>query len=167
MQKMRSDIYQAAADAVRLLKKNSLTVATAESCTGGLVAAYITAVPGASEIFEQGIVSYSCRIKNKALGVSLKTLETHGAVSRETALEMAAGARLKAGADIGISVTGAAGPDPSEGHLPGLVYIAADTSAGGRVKELNINYQSREQVRETAAAEALRLLIKTTEEVKK
>ena len=164
---MRSDIYQAAADAVRLLKENGLKVAAAESCTGGLVTAYITAVPGASQVFEEGIVSYSCRIKNKALGVSLKTLEAHGAISRETALEMAAGVRLEAGADIGVSVTGAAGPDPSEGHSPGLVYIAADTASGGRAKELNITYQSREQVRETATAEVLRLLIKTAEEVKK
>ncbi len=153
--------------AVKLLNENKMTVSAAESCTGGLLSAYITSVAGASAVFEMGVVSYSVRIKHEVLGVSKKTLEAFGAVSRETAREMAEGVRKKASSDIGLSVTGVAGPDPSEGHEPGLVYIAATSSAGTEVKELHIVYESRSQVRETAVSELFSLLLKTIGEVKK
>lgn len=153
--------------AVKLLNENKMTVSSAESCTGGLLSAYITSVAGASAVFELGVVSYSVRIKHEVLGVSEKTLEAFGAVSRETAREMAEGVRKKASSDIGLSVTGVAGPDPSEGHEPGLVYIAATSSAGTEVKELHIVYESRSQVRETAVSELFSLLLKTIGEVKK
>lgn len=164
---MNETTLQLAERAVKLLNENKMTVSAAESCTGGLVSAYITAVAGASAVFEMGVVSYSARIKHEVLGVSEKTLEAFGAVSRETAREMAEGVRKKASSDIGLSVTGVAGPDPSEGHEPGLVYIAAASSAGTVVEKLRIPYESRSQVRETAVSELFSLLLKTIGEVKK
>lgn len=164
---MNETTLQLAERAVKLLNENKMTVSAAESCTGGLVSAYITAVAGASAVFEMGVVSYSVRIKHEAIGVSEKTLETFGAVSRETAREMAEGVRKKAVSDIGLSVTGVAGPDPSEGHGPGLVYIAAASSAGTVVEKLRIPYESRSQVREAAVKELFSLLFKAIEEVKK
>lgn len=164
---MNETTLRLAERAVKLLDENKMTVSAAESCTGGLLSAYITAVAGASAVFEMGVVSYSARIKHEAIGVSEKTLEAFGAVSRETACEMAEGIRKKAASDIGLSVTGVAGPDPSEGHGPGLVYIAAASLAGTGVKELHIPYKSRSQVREAAVKELFSLLLKTIGEVKK
>ena len=111
------------------------------------------------------MASYSCRIKNEALGVKKETLDTLGAVSRDTARQMAECIRKKADADIGVSVTGVAGPDSSEGHSPGLVFIAAAHRGGTAVRELNINPISREYVREQAAKQLLKLAIHTIEEV--
>lgn len=164
---MNDEIYGISCKAVRLLNENKMTVATAESCTGGLVSAYITAVPGSSSVFELGITSYSCRIKRETLGVDGETLRDLGAVSRETAYQMALNVRKKADSSFGVSVTGVAGPDGSEGHAPGLVYIAAAYDGGVCVKELNIDPISRNHVRETAVFEVLRLLISIIEEAKR
>lgn len=164
---MNNNIYELGCDAVRLLKENKMTVSTAESCTGGLVSAYITAVPGSSSVFELGITSYSCHVKRSILGVDGETLESLGAVSRETAYQMAVNVRQKANSTIGVSVTGVAGPDGSEGHEPGLVYIAAAYNGGVCVKELNIDPLSRNYVRETAVSEILKLIIQIIGEVKK
>lgn len=162
---MNAEIYSTAEQLVGLLKEKNLLIATAESCTGGLVSSYITAVSGSSAVFELGIASYSCRIKNEALGVKKETLDTLGAVSRETARQMAECILKKAAADIGISVTGVAGPDGSEGHMPGLVYIAAAYKGEATVKELNISPISREYVREQAAEQLLKLALNTVREV--
>lgn len=162
---MNTEIYSTAEQLVKLLKEKNLLIATAESCTGGLVSSYITAVPGSSAVFELGVASYSCRIKNEALGVKKETLDTLGAVSRETARQMAECILKKAAADIGVSVTGVAGPDGSEGHMPGLVYIAAAYKGGTTVKELNISPLSREYVREQAAEQLLKLALNTVREV--
>lgn len=162
---MNTEIYSTAEQLVKLLKEKNLLIATAESCTGGLVSSYITAVSGSSAVFELGISSYSCRIKNEALGVKKETLDTLGAVSRETARQMAECILKKAAADIGVSVTGVAGPDGSEGHMPGLVYIAAAYKGGTTVKELNISPLSREYVREQAAEQLLKLALNTVREV--
>ncbi len=156
---MKEEIYKRSVALVRLLKEKNMTVSTAESCTGGLAAAYITAVSGSSSVFELGMTSYSCRVKRDILGVDGETLEEEGAVSRETAGQMAQKIREKAGSDIGLSVTGVAGPDGSEGHAPGLVYIAAAYDGGVSVKELNINPISRDYVRETAVSELFKLAI--------
>lgn len=164
---MNNKIYELSCQAVRLLKENKMTVSAAESCTGGLVSAYITAVPGSSSAFELGITSYSCRVKRDILGVDGETLQNLGAVSRETAYQMAQNIRERANSSIGVSVTGVAGPDGSEGHAPGLVYIAAAYDGGVRVKELNIDPLSRNYVRETAVSEIFKLIIKIIGEVKK
>jgi PncC family amidohydrolase len=108
-----------------LLKARNLTLGLAESCTGGLVGHRVTEVPGSSDYFLGGIVSYAYEIKEDILGVKHATLEGHGAVSAETALEMARGARRVLGTNIGLSVTGIAGPDGGTVDKPvGLVYIA-------------------------------------------
>ena len=162
---MNGEIYKAAERLVEKLKEKNLRIATAESCTGGLVSSYITAVPGSSAVFELGIASYSCRVKSEVLGVEKNTLDTLGAVSEETARQMAECIRNKADADIGVSVTGVAGPDGSEGHMPGLVFIAAAHAGGVTVLKLGINPISREYVREQASGELLKLAFNTVEEV--
>jgi PncC family amidohydrolase len=120
----------------QILAKRKLKLATAESCTGGLVGHRLTNVPGSSDYFEGGIIAYSYEAKERLLGVYHNTLYEHGAVSAETALEMARGARKALSADIGIAVTGIAGPG---GGLPGkpvgLVYIALSARTGERVEQ--------------------------------
>lgn len=145
---------------VRALLEKGLHVATAESCTGGLVAERITRVPGASGAFEWGAVTYSCAAKARVLGVKEETLEKFGAVSPQTAAEMAAGARRASGADIALAVTGNAGPEPSEGKEVGLVYVAVDSPALSTVRELHLparGSDSRAFIRELASSHALRL----------
>jgi nicotinamide-nucleotide amidase len=109
----------------KLLLEKGLTLGTAESCTGGMIASRLTDIPGSSDYFKGGIVSYTNEVKNKVLGVSQEILNTFGAVSRETAEAMALGAREKINADLGLSVTGVAGPGGGTAEKPrGLVYIA-------------------------------------------
>ncbi len=109
----------------KLLLEKGLTLGTAESCTGGMIASRLTDIPGSSDYFKGGIVSYTNEAKNKVLGVSQEILNTFGAVSRETAEAMAMGAREKINADLGLSVTGVAGPGGGTAEKPrGLVYIA-------------------------------------------
>lgn len=109
----------------RILRERGLKVATAESCTGGLLASKITSVAGASECFECGVVTYSNEQKMRLIGVKAETLSEHGAVSPHTAVEMAKGVRLLGRADIGIGITGIAGPGGGSADKPvGLVYMA-------------------------------------------
>ena len=111
-------------DLVRKLIRNNLSVATAESCTGGLIAGSITSVPGSSACFSYGLVTYSNEAKQKLLGVPRQILEQYGAVSSETAFKMAEGLKELTGAGIAVSVTGIAGPDGGSKDKPvGLVYI--------------------------------------------
>ena len=108
----------------KLLIERGLSISCAESCTGGMFAAALTDIPGISTVFDRGLVTYSNQAKIDELGVKPETLEKHGAVSKETALEMAAGVKRVSGSDIGISVTGIAGPDGGTPEKPvGLVYI--------------------------------------------
>lgn len=152
---------------VRLLMEKGLTAATAESCTGGLVSKRITEVAGASNVFGCGLTTYSNEMKSKLLGVSADTLRQHGAVSEETALEMARGVRTVSGADVGVSITGIAGPEGGTEKKPvGLVYIAASTKNGDTVKELRLarGYGGeREYIRWLAASNALHLAIRAAE----
>ena len=152
--------------AVRLLTEKGLKVAVAESCTGGYLAKRITDVSGSSKVFECGICSYSNRIKHQLLGVSEWTLEEYGAISEQTAAEMASGVRNLAGADIGISVTGNAGPTADEGKEVGLVYIGVDSPKLTRVFTLNVNRRdqdARETIRYLASSHALSLILKAAE----
>lgn len=110
---------------VRLASDSGKTLGLAESCTGGLVSAFITSVDGSSKIYAGGVVSYSNDVKESLLGVAHSTLDSHGAVSPETAVEMARGVRLRLGVDVGLSVTGIAGPGGGSAEKPvGLVYVA-------------------------------------------
>ncbi len=146
---------------VGLLIKKGLRVTCAESCTGGYIAKRITNVSGASEVFDGSVVTYANRIKEKLVGVSHKTLEAYGAVSEQTAREMAEGVRALFDADIGIASTGIAGPGGGTPEKPvGLVYVAA-ASRSGRidVRELRIGngLATREYVRYVASSNALDL----------
>lgn len=144
---------------VELLKQNKLTVATAESCTAGYIPKRITDISGASSIFEYGAVTYSNAVKEKVLGVRHSTLEEFGAVSPETALEMAAGIRRISGADIGISVTGIAGPDSDESGKPaGLIYVAIDAEGYSECDTVETGRNDREYNRYVSASRALNLV---------
>ena len=114
-----------AQEVLNLLKRHHLTLATAESCTGGLIAATLTELPGSSAAFRGGVVSYWTEVKHDVLGVSQDTLDAVGAVAPETARQMAEGARRVIGSDLAVSVTGVAGPDSDDrGNPVGLVYLA-------------------------------------------
>lgn len=144
--------------AVLALGEEGLTLATAESCTGGGVARRITDVPGASLVFRAGLCTYTNEMKRSLLGVRKDTLEIHGAVSADAALEMARGARAKTGADVGVAVTGVAGPGRSEGKPVGLVFVAVSSAWKEEIKELHLARGSgneRERVRRLAENHAL------------
>ena len=120
----------------KMLNEKDLTLSTAESCTGGLVGHRLTNVPGSSDYFLGGIISYSNDVKENTLGVSAETLETHGAVSAETAAEMAENVRLKLGSDLGLAITGIAGPGGGTDEKPvGLTFISLSDGKETRVKE--------------------------------
>ena len=134
------------------------TLATAESCTGGLVAARLTSVPGSSDVFLGSIVSYANDVKEQELGVPRETLERHGAVSAETAAAMAAGIRARLHADVGVSVTGIAGPGGGSDEKPvGLVYVHAETPEASQGIEFTYG-QDRESIRRRATVASLHLL---------
>lgn len=142
---------------VRLLTKHELTVTTAESCTGGLIAGRLVNVPGASGVFREGFITYSNKAKRKILDVSKSTLKKYGAVSEQTAKEMATGGVFATDADVCIAVTGIAGPD-SEGEKPvGLVYIACYMKDKVKVEEYHFK-GNREKIREQSVVKALDLL---------
>jgi nicotinamide-nucleotide amidase len=141
-----------------LAREQGLSLAAAESCTGGLVAARLTSVPGSSDAFRGGIVSYDNEVKHAQLGVSEATLATHGAVSAETASEMAVGAREALRADVAVSVTGIAGPGGGTPEKPvGLVYVHASGPGVDLPRELRLP-GDREAVRRRATVVALHLL---------
>lgn len=145
-------------EVVRCLLEQRKTLATAESCTGGWIAKRITDVPGASAVFECGIVSYSNRIKSEVLGVREATLRKYGAVSEQTAREMAEGALRVSGADLAVSVTGIAGPDADGTDKPvGLVYFALSDGKTTEVQKICNSFTEnvREQNRNAAAQFAL------------
>lgn len=147
---------------VELLKSKKLKLATAESCTGGLVSKRITDVSGSSEVFEGGVVCYSNRFKENVLGVSPETLKKYGAVSRETAREMVKGVLSLTKADIAVAVTGIAGPSSDDTNKPvGLVYIAVSDGKSTIVKKLLNNFTSdvREQNRSISADTALEMIM--------
>ena len=157
---INKNLFKNAEETVNLLKKYNLKVSTAESCTGGMVSSFITSVSGVSDIFEMGLCSYSCRIKAEILGVKQETLDKYGAVSEYTAREMAENIRKTSNSNIGVSVTGVAGPSSSEGHPMGYVFIALSDSENTIVKLLNIEPISRNFVRESTVFEIFELIKK-------
>lgn len=146
------------------LRERGLTLACAESCTGGLIAKRITDISGCSDIFLGGCVTYANEAKEKLLGVKHETLEQYGAVSEQTAREMARGVRLALGADVGIATTGIAGPGGGTPEKPvGTVYIAVSTAEGEKVKLLNLSpKRSREFIRICAATNAMKLALNSS-----
>ena len=149
-----------AARVVEKLLQTGQTLATAESCTGGLIAARITDVPGCSSVFFGGCVTYTNEIKQRLLGVRTETLDTYTEVSEQTACEMAKGARERLGTDLAVSTTGFAGPGGGTPTQPvGTVYIALATSEGEAAWRLDLGDIGREAVRERAVQEILKKLL--------
>lgn len=143
---------------VRLLEKYELTVTTAESCTGGLIAGRLVNVPGVSDVFREGFVTYSNKAKRKYLDVGKSTLKKYGAVSEQTAKEMAIGGAFASDSDVCIAVTGIAGPDGGTEEKPvGLVYIAAYMKDKVTVEEYRFK-GNRQKIREQTVVKALDLL---------
>ena len=147
-----------ATNLVELLKARGLTCATAESCTGGGVGSAITAVPGSSAVFAGGVISYSNDVKREVLGVSSDILQNVGAVSPETAAQMAEGVRKLLKTDLAVSLTGIAGPDGGSEEKPvGLVWFGLATKDGVRTEKC-IFRGDRTQVRAQAVTHALGML---------
>lgn len=141
------------------LKKNKMSISTAESCTGGLLSAAIVNVPGASEVFREGYVTYADESKMRILHVEEETLHREGAVSEETAALMAKGCACNAKADIGVSTTGIAGPGGGTKEKPvGLVYIGCFFQGKTYVEE-NIFQGSREEVRRKTVSRAMTFVL--------
>ncbi len=155
------EIINRAESLIASCRAAGLTIATAESCTGGLLAALLTAIPGSSEVFDRGFVTYSNAAKIECLGVSPKILERFGAVSRETALAMAAGALAHSKAAIALSITGIAGPGGGTAQKPvGLVHFGlAKRSGAVTAAEHRFGDLGRDAVRSAAIATALDLLV--------
>lgn len=156
-----NELFFAAKEAVKTLENHKKTLALAESCTGGLVSKLITDVSGASAVYEGGVCSYSNSVKMKILGVKEETLRTFGAVSENTAREMSQGVRKALGADIGVGITGIAGPLSDGTNKPvGLIYISVCSEKFEKTVELKNNFTEnvREQNRLSAAKTALGLI---------
>lgn len=152
--------YDRAVAFVAKSKERGVKIATAESCTGGLIAAAITAAPGASAALERGFVTYSNEAKCEMLGVPPALIEQRGAVSREVALAMAEGALAHSRADVAVAVTGIAGPDGGSAEKPvGLVHIAAARKDGARLhEEKRYGDLGRHEIQGRTVVDALSLL---------
>ncbi|MFE9679108.1 CinA family protein [Streptomyces sp. NPDC006259] len=156
-----------ATDVVRLLTVRGETLAVAESLTGGLVAAEITAVPGASKAFRGSVTAYATALKHRLLGVDADLLAARGAVDAQVAAQMAAGVRRALGADWGIATTGVAGPDAQDGQPVGTVFVAVDgpsgresgSASGGKVEALRLN-GSRAEIRRESVRSVLAVLLR-------
>lgn len=141
------------------LKKYNLKLTTAESCTGGLLAGTFLNVPGASAVYDEGYITYANHAKRELLGVKKKTLKKHGAVSRQTAKQMAKGAAFAAGADVALSVTGIAGPDGGTPEKPvGLVYIGCYALGKTKVRECRFT-GDRSQIRSQSVQAAMEFAV--------
>lgn len=142
---------------ISLLKKRGETLATAESLTGGLVAATIVDVPGASAVFRGGLVAYATELKAALVGVPDDLLKARGPVDPDVARALARGARERCGADWGLATTGVAGPDPQDGHPVGRVYVAVSGPGVDEVRELTLT-GDRPAIRAGSVAAVLVLL---------
>ena len=154
------DMIAAARDLLDLCKRKKLTLTTAESCTGGLLAATLTEIPGSSQVIDGAFVSYSNRAKQKMLGVPAGTLETYGSVSRETAEAMVKGVLAHSPVTLAVSITGIAGPSGGTPAKPvGLVHFAVASRSGGLVhQERKFGEIGRSEVRNQSVLQALAML---------
>ncbi|GAA4948419.1 CinA family protein [Actinoplanes utahensis] len=151
------DMSVAAAAAVHALVERRETLATAESLTGGLVAATIVEIPGVSAVYRGGLVVYATELKGRLAGVPEGLLAERGPVDGDVAAQLAEGARKRCGADWGVATTGVAGPEPQDGKPVGLVYVAAAGPAGTEVRELQLT-GNREAIRTESVTAVLQLL---------
>lgn len=151
-------IPPAAAGVIHALVERKETLATVESLTGGLVAATLVEVAGASAVFRGGLVVYATELKATLAGVPEDLLDERGPVDPDVAVALAEGGRARCGADWGLSTTGVAGPEPQGGKPVGLVYVALAGPAGSAVRELSLD-GGRQAIRSASVTEALRLLV--------
>lgn len=156
----RDPLVAVAAKLLALARRKGVTLVTAESCTGGLIAAFLTEVAGASDVYERGFVTYSNAAKTEMLGVPAELIDLHGAVSREVAQAMASGALEHSRADLSLAITGIAGPGGGTQAKPvGLVHIAASKRRGASLhRELRTGDVGRGEIRRRAVAEGLALI---------
>jgi nicotinamide-nucleotide amidase len=149
-----------AEEVLNLCRRQGLRLATAESCTGGLLATLLTEIPGSSRVFDRGFVTYSNEAKLELLDVSADLINWHGAVSDEVAIAMAQGALRRSRADLAVSVTGVAGPSGGTAEKPvGLVFLACMRGEEKPIRSrLDLGERRRNEIREAAVREALRLL---------
>jgi nicotinamide-nucleotide amidase len=157
---MNDDLRQAATAVLDACRARGLKLATAESCTGGLVAGALTEIAGSSDVVDRGFVTYSNEAKQQMLGVASETLRDYGAVSRQTAEEMARGAIAHSNAQIAVAITGIAGPSGGSADKPvGLVHFAAASRAGALThREIRYGDIGRSAVREKSVLAALAML---------
>ena len=151
-----------AADVLAALRGRGLTLATAESLTGGLVGSALTAVAGSSDVYRGGVVCYATDLKASLVGVPAEVLDAYGPVAPQTAAALAAGAALVCTADIGIATTGVAGPSPQDGHPVGEVYVAVSVLGDAQVRALTLT-GTRVEIREQTVDAVLALLRETVE----
>lgn len=144
-------------------RRRGWRIVTAESCTGGLVSAALTDIPGSSDVFDRGFVSYAYPAKTAMLGVPRAMLDAHGAVSEPVARAMAEGALKVAGVELALSVTGVAGPGGSQAKPEGLVWLAAASAAGTRTERRDFGPLGRAEVRAQSVAAALALALQVLE----
>ena len=156
-----SDIETQALQIIAGYRARGWMIATAESCTGGLIAGALTEIAGSSAVVDRGFVTYTNQAKMDLIGVSAKTLEAFGAVSKETALQMAGGALMRSGADVAVAVTGIAGPGGGSTEKPvGFVHLALRTRSGGiDHREMQYGNIGRDQVRLATVRTALDMLM--------
>ena len=159
----QGDIAHLAGEAIRLLTAMGRTVAVAESLTGGLVAAALTSVPGASVVVRGGVIAYATELKTALLGVPADLLARHGAVHPAVAGAMAGGVRERLGATYGVATTGVAGPGPAEGKPQGTVFVAVEGPGGPAGTGLQLA-GDRRQVREGSVLSVLSLLVSALRE---
>jgi nicotinamide-nucleotide amidase len=156
---MTGRVGSGAAEVVRLLTEAGLTLAVAESLTGGAVVEAIVAVPGASACLRGGVVAYATDLKASLLGVPTRLLDTEGAVHPQVALAMARGVRERLGADVGVATTGVAGPDAQDGHRPGIFHVAVCGPDGDLVRTASVGDVGRDEVRAAARTAAIALVV--------
>lgn len=152
-----------ATDVVAALIGRGLTVAVAESLTGGLVVADLVSVPGASAVVRGGVVAYATELKHELLGVDSALLDAGGPIQQAVAEQMAAGVRVRLGADLGLATTGVAGPDAQDGHPPGEVWIAVSTADLVRSVRLELG-GDRDAVRRETVVAVLGLALESSRE---
>ena len=151
-------VQELASSLIKKLQENNLTIAVAESLTGGLVAASLTEIPGASKVFKGSITAYSDEIKQNVLNVNKDTITKFTSISEQVALEMAINVRTIMKSDIGISTTGVAGPEKSAGFAPGLVFVAISIGDHNMCQKLEIT-GDRSKIRNQTVHEILQLTL--------
>ena len=154
---------QLASDVLALCRERGLMIATAESCTGGLISASLTSVPGSSDVFDRGFATYSNDAKVEMLGVPMEEIAAHGAVSEQVAAHMARGAVARSAAQIGVSVTGVAGPGGTQAKPEGMVCFGVATAQWRHTETVQFGAIGRDSVRLETVNHALSLVLKSTD----